>query len=126
MMTGVRTRSSISQVSQFKSRRPDASHHGPDARVSNMEIACIDQPSRRPSSWSGRAKPLYGNYLQRTCDRPDDNATPSERASQTGKIFSKIFGISVAQLSIWTAYDHRPDGAQFYQAKCSFELSAYK
>jgi len=41
MMTGVRTRLSIRQVSQFKSRRPDASHHGPEARVSNMEIACI-------------------------------------------------------------------------------------
>jgi hypothetical protein len=37
----VRTRLSIRQVSQFKSRRPDASHHGPEARVSNMEIACI-------------------------------------------------------------------------------------
>jgi hypothetical protein len=37
----IRTRSSIRQVSQFKSRRPDASYHGPDARVSNMEIMCI-------------------------------------------------------------------------------------
>jgi hypothetical protein len=35
------TRSSIRKVSQFKSRRPDIGHHGPDARVSNMEIACI-------------------------------------------------------------------------------------
>jgi len=32
----VRMRSSIRQVSQFKSRRPDDSQHGPD-----MEIACI-------------------------------------------------------------------------------------
>jgi hypothetical protein len=37
----VRTRSSIRQVSQFKSRRSDASQHGPDALASNMEIACI-------------------------------------------------------------------------------------
>jgi hypothetical protein len=44
----IRTRSSIRQVSQFKSRRldashhgPDASHHGPDVRVSNLEIVCI-------------------------------------------------------------------------------------
>jgi len=37
----VRMRSSIRQVSQFKSRRPDAIQHGPDARASNMEIACI-------------------------------------------------------------------------------------
>jgi predicted RNA-binding protein YlqC (UPF0109 family) len=32
---------SLRQVLQFKSRRPDASQHGPDARSSNMEIACI-------------------------------------------------------------------------------------
>jgi hypothetical protein len=37
----VRTRSSIRQVSQFKSKRPDASHHSPDGRASDMEIACI-------------------------------------------------------------------------------------
>jgi hypothetical protein len=36
-----RIRSSIRQVSQFKSKRSNTSHHGPDARVSNMEIACI-------------------------------------------------------------------------------------
>jgi hypothetical protein len=37
----VRTRLSIRQVSQFKSRRLDASQHGPEARTSDMEIACI-------------------------------------------------------------------------------------
>jgi len=35
------TRLSIRQVLQFKSRRLDASQHGPDACVSNMEIVCI-------------------------------------------------------------------------------------
>jgi len=29
-------------------------------------------------------------------------------------------------LSVRTAYDHRPDDAQFYQARRSFELLAYK
>jgi hypothetical protein len=53
---------------------------------------------------------LYGNYLQRTCDRPDDSASPSGRGSQTGKIFSENLGILVAQLSIWTTHVHRPDG----------------
>jgi hypothetical protein len=90
------------------------------------KLRASDQPSGRPSSWSGRAKPLYGNYLQQTCDRPNDKATFSGRGSQTGKIFSEIFGISVAQLSVRTDSDHRPDGAQFYQARHSFELSAYK
>jgi len=37
----VQTHSSIRQVSQFKSRRLDASQHGPDGRASHMEIACI-------------------------------------------------------------------------------------
>jgi hypothetical protein len=32
---------SIRQVSHSKSRRLDASHHGPVAQVSDMEIACI-------------------------------------------------------------------------------------
>jgi hypothetical protein len=32
---------------------------------------------------------LYGNYLQRTCDHPDDSASPSERGSQTGTIFQR-------------------------------------
>jgi len=41
MWIPVRTHSSIRQVSQFKSRRPDASQHGPDARASDMEIVCI-------------------------------------------------------------------------------------
>jgi hypothetical protein len=60
------------------------------------------------------------------CDRPEDRVSPSGRNSQTGKIFNEIFGISVAQLSVQTAYDHRPNGAQFYQARRSFELLAYK
>jgi hypothetical protein len=37
----VQMRSSIKQVSQFKSRGPDASQHGPDTRASDMKIACI-------------------------------------------------------------------------------------
>jgi hypothetical protein len=53
-------------------------------------------------------------------------ASPFGRSSQTGKIFSEIFRISVAQLFLGTAYDHRPDGAEFYQARRSFELLAYK
>jgi hypothetical protein len=115
-------RSSIRQVSQFKSRCPDASQHGPDARASDMEIACIRSAIRMTII---PARTL-GNYVQQTYDRLGDRASPSGRSSQTGKIFSEIFGISVAKLSVRTAYDLRPDGAQFYQARRSFELSAYK
>jgi len=41
IVTTVRTRLSIRQVSQFKSRRQDDDPHGPNARASDMEIACI-------------------------------------------------------------------------------------
>jgi hypothetical protein len=41
MWIPIPTRSSIRHVSQFKSRRPNASHHGPDARASDIEIGCI-------------------------------------------------------------------------------------
>jgi hypothetical protein len=48
-----------------------------------------DQPSGRPSPLVRMREALYGNYLQQTCDRPDDSASPSGRGSQTGKIFSE-------------------------------------
>jgi hypothetical protein len=125
MWIPVWTRSSIRQVSQFKSRRPDTGNHGPGVHQI-WKLRASDQPSGRSFPRSGRAKPLYGNYLQWTCDRPDDSATPSKCGSQTGKIFKEIFIISVVQLSVQTAYDHRSDDAQFYQARHSFELLAYK
>lgn len=49
------------------------------------------QPSRRSSSWSGRTKACYGNYLQWTCVRPDDRAIPYRRCSYTGKISPRKF-----------------------------------
>jgi hypothetical protein len=54
------------------------------------KLRASDQPSGRPSSWSGRAIPLYGNNLQRTCDRLDDRARPSERGSFKGIILVKF------------------------------------
>jgi hypothetical protein len=90
------------------------------------KLSASDQPSGRRFHRFGRTKPLYGNYLQRTCDCPNDMASPSGPGSQTGKIFSEIFKILVPQLFVQTAYDHRLDGAQFYQGRCSFELLAYK
>jgi len=96
-------------------------------RVQQIRKLCAsDRPSDRQSPWSGREKPLYGNFLRQTYDRPDDSSSLSGRDSQTGKIFNEIFGISVAQLSVWMAYVHCPDGAQLYQARLSFEPLAYK
>jgi hypothetical protein len=96
---------------RFKFNRPDAnlpwSGRAYD-RYGNcvQQITCLDGHP----AWSGRVKPLQGNYLQRTYDRQDDRSLPSRRGSQTGKIFSEIFRISVAQLFVRTAYDHCPDG----------------
>jgi hypothetical protein len=94
--------SSIRQVSQFKTRRPEASQHGSDARASDMEIACIRSAVRTTILLVRTREASIGSYLQRTYDCPDDRATPSGRGSQIGKIFSEIFRISVVQLSIQT------------------------
>jgi hypothetical protein len=119
MWIPVLTHSSIRQVSQFKSRCPDASHHGPEARVSNIEIACI-----KSTVWMTillvRTREAFIWKLLAA------NVQPSRHGFQTGTIYNEIFEISVAQLSVRKAYDHLPDGTQFYQARRSFELSAYK
>jgi len=49
--------SSLREVSQFKSRRPDDGPHGPDARASDMEIACIKSTVRTtiPLVWMSEA-----------------------------------------------------------------------
>jgi len=75
------------------------------------KLRASNQSSGRPFSWSGRTKPLYGNYLQRKWDHPDDMAPPFGRGSKIGKNFSEILGKSIAQLSIRTALDYRSDSA---------------
>jgi hypothetical protein len=57
MWISVRTRSSIRQVMHSKSRRPDVNPHGPDARASYMEIACIKSTVRTidPMVWMREA-----------------------------------------------------------------------
>jgi hypothetical protein len=55
-----------------------------------------------------------GNYLQRTCDRPD-TALKQERFS------AKISEILVAQLSVRKAHVHRPDGTRVFHSSHPFE-----
>jgi hypothetical protein len=81
--------------------------HGPDARIVNMEIACWRLTVRT-------RKALCENYLQRTCDRPDDSVSPSGRGSQTGKIFSENLRNS-GRIVV------RPDGAHIFYSSCTFE-----
>jgi hypothetical protein len=47
MWNPIRTRSSIRQVLQFKSRHPEASQHSPDTLALDMEIACISSTVQR-------------------------------------------------------------------------------
>jgi hypothetical protein len=130
--------------------RPDNVDSHPDALIHKASIAIQIQTSGRQLLWSRRACIKYGNYVHQI-NHPDDHPpdpdvrslfmeiTCSERATvqMTGhhrpeaalkqeRFSAKFFRISVAQLSVQTAYDHRPDSTQFYQARCSFELSAYK
>jgi len=56
---------------------------------SMWKLRIEDQPSGWPSPLVRKREALYGNYLQRMCDRLDDCASLSESGSQTGKIFSE-------------------------------------
>jgi hypothetical protein len=87
-----------------------------------LKLRVEDQLSGRPSPLVRTREALNGNYLQRTCNRPDDSASPSKQ-----KIFSaKISEFSVVQLSVQTAHVHRPDGIRTYNSSRPFEPSAYK
>jgi hypothetical protein len=109
---------SKTQIWEDCCNRPDDMDSRLDAFIHKASIAIQIQTSRRQSSWSGRASirsavrttilPIrtreasIWNYLQRTCDCPDNRATLPRRSSQTRKIFSEIFRILVVQLSIRT------------------------
>jgi hypothetical protein len=89
----VRAHSSIRQVSQFKSRRPEASHHGPDRRVSNMKIACITSTFRTTILPIQTRKASVWKLLAA-------NVRPSGRQGDT----------------IWTRFSNRKDIQQNFQS----------
>jgi hypothetical protein len=111
MWIPVRTRSSIRQVSQFKSRRPDDGPHGLDVRASNMEIACI-----RSTIWTTillvRTREALVWKLLAVEVRPFERQGITVWTwLKTGKNFSEIFRKPIAQLSVRMPYDHHPDDA---------------
>jgi len=126
MWTPVQTCSSIRQVSHSKSRRPDASLHGPDARASDMEITCI-----RSIVWT--TIPLVRTHEGLIWKLLVVEVRPSERQGNTirmrlklGKNFSEILESRShscpsgrPMTSVWMA-------PRFYQARRSFEPAAYK
>jgi hypothetical protein len=122
----VQTRSSIRQVS----------HSNPDVwtmvlmvrtRVHQIwKVHASNQPSRQPSSCSGRAKPWYGNYLQRKCDRPDDMASLFGRNSKQERISAKFLESRSHSCSSGCPMTTIRTTPRFYQARRSFEPLAYK
>jgi hypothetical protein len=110
MWIPVWTSSSIRQVAHSRFRRPDDGIHGSDARASYMEIAFIWFTAGRQMSWSGLAKPWYGNWVQLKYDRLDDKETPF-RCSSIQERISVKFGKPIAQWSVRTPYAYRLDGA---------------
>jgi hypothetical protein len=120
------TPSSIRQVSHSKSRRPDASLHGSDARSSDMEIACI-------RSTVQTTIPLVRTRKALIWKLPAAKVRPFGRQGNTvwtrlksGKNFKKkLESRSHSCLSgrpmttVWTT-------PRFYQARRLFEPAAYK
>jgi hypothetical protein len=84
------------------------------------------QPSGRSSPMVRMHEALYGNYLQRTYDRPDVSVSLFGCGSQTRKIFSGISEKTVVQLSVRTAKVHRQDGVRTYHCSLPFCSSVYK
>jgi hypothetical protein len=76
-------------------------------------------PSGRSSPLVRTREALYGNYLQRTCDRSDVDLKQK-------RFSSKFSENPVTQLSVQTALVHRSDGVYTYYNSRPFCTSAYK
>jgi hypothetical protein len=90
MWIPVRTRTSIRQVSHSKSRRLDVNPFAPDARASDMEIACI-----RSTVWTTiplvrTCEALVWEVLVAEVQPPEDRAPPSGRGSNQERISAKF------------------------------------
>jgi hypothetical protein len=147
----VRTRVSLRQESQFKYHRPDVGQ--PWSGLALISSGNCRFDFNRPDvclSWSGRTHSRYGNCVLKNC-RPDVHPPWSGRAKPYMEItcsglatvrtsmshrldaglkhkrFSAKFSKNpVAQLSVWTAQIHRPDGIRTYYNSHPFCTPAYK
>jgi hypothetical protein len=119
MWIPIRMHSFIRQVSQFKSRRPDDGPHGPDVFASYMEIACIKSTVRMIIPLV-RTREAFIRKLLAADVRPSERQYLTVRTQLSNRKDLERnfqnFGCTVVH----------PDGAQLYQARCSFEPSAYK
>jgi hypothetical protein len=92
----VRTRLSIRQVSQFKSRRLDDCPHGPDARTSDMEIACIRSTVLTTILLVQTREALVWKLLATEVQPSERQGITVQTRFKTKKNFSKIFGKPIA------------------------------
>jgi hypothetical protein len=88
----IRTRSSIRQVSHSKSRRPEASQLGPNARASDMEIACIRLNVRTTIPLVQTDEALVWKLLAVEVRLSGRQDTTVGTPLKTGKNFNEIFG----------------------------------
>jgi hypothetical protein len=145
------THSYIRQESQFKYHHPDVSQHW-SGRACNYYGNCrFDFNSPDVClSWSGRTHSRYGNCVLKNCRqdvhpprsgraKPYMEITCSERATvrtsvshrpdaalKQERLSAKFLENPVAQLFVWMAQVHRPDGVRTYYSSRPFCTSAYK
>jgi hypothetical protein len=126
MWISVWKRSFIRQVSYSKSRRPDASLHGPNALASDMEIACIRSTvqmtiplvlTREALIWKLRA--LEVRPFRR-------RGTTVRTRLKLGKNFSKILESRSHSCPSGRPMTTVRMAPRFYHARDSFEPAAYK
>jgi hypothetical protein len=103
MWIPIRTRSFIRQVVHSKSRLPDVSLYGPEARASYMEIVCIRSTIRTTYAMVQTHQALIWK-LRAAKVRSSGRGSIQERISAN-------FGKPIAQLFVRTPYVYCPDGA---------------
>jgi len=113
----IRTRSSIRQVSQFKSRCPDASQHGPDSRISDIEIACIKSTVQTTVPPVRTCKAFIWKLLAAEVRLFGRQGITVRTRLRNRKEFQRNSWKLIVQLSVRTARDYRPDGAQFLSSQ---------
>jgi hypothetical protein len=86
MWNPIQTHSFIRQVSHSKSRRPDVRPLGPDARASDMKIACIRSTVRTTISLVRKREALTWKLLTA-------KVRPSRRGSKQEKISNKFWKV---------------------------------
>jgi hypothetical protein len=95
----------------FKSRHSDDGPHGPDARASDMEIACIRSTVRTTILLVWTREALVWKLLAAEVRPSGRQGTTVRTLLKTGKNFSEIFRKPIELLSFRTPYDNSPDGA---------------